>query len=200
MTAVIAQKYGLKFDINFCNNSSSWLPFCLKIWSLLTLFKTNIRWILFSSLIIYLFILIKWVLISLGKQTLRWYMRHGIYLCHHLEIQILLIVSWLVAMQTVLHVEWIIFIGENLHVPSPCIWVNLTLTLLTRWKLIILSNSDPWKLRRVCNFKIFLWQVINFQLHQLIINNSFGRLLEPWTHTYLNIFKLIFFLPKSNLN
>ena len=105
MTAVIAQKYGLKFDINFCNNSSSRLPFCLKIWSLLTLFKTNIRWILFSSLIIYLFILIKWVLISLGKQTLRWYMRHGIYLCHHLEIQILLIVSWLVAMQTVLHVK-----------------------------------------------------------------------------------------------
>ena len=105
-----------------------------------------------------------------------------------------------VAMQTVLHVEWIIFIGENLHVPSPCIWVNLTLTLLTRWKLIILSNSDPWKLWRVCNFKKILWQVINFQLHQLIINNGFGRLLEPWTHTYLNIFKLIFFLPKSNLN
>ena len=105
MTAVVAQKYGLKFDINFCNNSSSRLPFCLKIWSLLTLFKTNIRWILFSSLIIYLFILIKWVLISLGKQTLRWYMRHGIYLCHHLELQILLIVSWLVAMQTVLHVK-----------------------------------------------------------------------------------------------
>ena len=69
MTAVIAQKYGLKFDINFCNNSSSRLPFCLKIWSLLTLFKTNIRWILFSSLIIYLFIYFSQVSFDQPRET-----------------------------------------------------------------------------------------------------------------------------------
>ena len=75
----LSQHLVWNLTFNFYNNSSSWLPFELKIWSLLSLLMTNIRWILISSLIIFIF-LIKWVLIGLGKQTLRWYMRHLVYI------------------------------------------------------------------------------------------------------------------------
>ena len=47
----------------------------------------------------------------------------------------------------------------------PSFGINLPPNLLTRWKLNILSNCDPWELRCVCNFKKFLWQgLYNFPI------------------------------------
>ena len=61
---------------------------------------------------------------------------------------------------------------DHANIPSPCIWVNLPLTLLTRWKLDILSNSNPLRTQVCAILRIFYGKIyITFQLLQIIINN-----------------------------
>ena len=61
---------------------------------------------------------------------------------------------------------------DHANIPSPCIWVNLPLTLLTRWKLDILSNSNPLRTQVCAILRIFYGKIyITFQLLQFIINN-----------------------------
>ena len=140
LTSVIICLPDFLFDLKF---GLFWL--CLNTWSH--------RWILISSLIIYLFIFNQ---VSFDQHWGGiwdiWYVLMCLFLKKRPSFGIIGTVNHLLAC-------------DYANVPSPCIWVNLPLNLLTRWKLNILSNCDPWELRCVCNFKKFLWQgIYNFPI------------------------------------